>query len=57
MMLYLYNYTVLDTAGDGRLDRDDLQGGLIAHGVDSLDDEQITALLNAFDRNGDGLIE
>jgi Ca2+-binding EF-hand superfamily protein len=48
---------VLDTAGDGRLDRDDLQGGVIAHGVDSLDDEQITALLNAFDRNGDGLIE
>ena len=45
----------MDDAGDGKLDRADLKWGLKDYGVELLDD-QIEALIDHFDTNGDGFI-
>ncbi|KAG5186266.1 hypothetical protein JKP88DRAFT_272556 [Tribonema minus] len=47
-------FKAMDSGSDGRLDRDDLRGGIAMMGVD-LDDDQAAALLNRFDKNKDGL--
>jgi Ca2+-binding EF-hand superfamily protein len=48
-------FRAMDTAGDGKLDREDLKWGLRDLGVD-LDDEQFGILFDSFDAGGDGYI-
>ena len=49
------SFRMMDDAGDGKLDRADLKWGLKDYGVELLDD-QIEALIDHFDTNGDGFI-
>lgn len=48
-------FRILDDAGDGKLDREDLKWGLFDYGL-RLSDEEFEMLLDAMDENGDGLI-
>ncbi|CAM9491734.1 unnamed protein product [Discosporangium mesarthrocarpum] len=48
-------FDALDTAGDGMLDREDVQWGLRDQGV-GMDQEEFQVLLDYFDRGRDGLV-
>jgi len=48
-------FKIMDDGGDGNLDREDFKWGLYDYGV-HLNDAQFEMLLDAFDRNKDGLI-